>query len=179
MDRNEVKVRRDKLPEELAQEFLPLKTKLNKRGLPMEISWEAALYILEEINQSGSLLSHSPPPRSQGSSPTTLAAPGSTPVSLISSKQLREEVIWVYLNMDNLNPDYTGVSDGAKAMLRIMQEDKQLRKDFFSGTLKTLLPDKKELNQMKRYEDDGRDVIKLIDRCQTARDNAVLRATGS
>jgi hypothetical protein len=84
-------------------------------------------------------------------------------------------VEWVFDNIDMLDvtPDMAPCAGAWRLLLRVRKHP-DLLKEFYRSIWVRILPTKSAIEQLQRFEDDGREQLTLIDRIEQARADAVL-----
>ncbi|MCX5637098.1 MAG: hypothetical protein NTX52_05320 [Planctomycetota bacterium] len=87
----------------------------------------------------------------------------------------RSVVEWVfdYIDVEDVTPDMAP-SPGAWSFLQRVRKYPDLLKEFYRSIWSKMLPTKSEIESSRKFEDDGREQIKLIDRVARASRNSVL-----
>ena len=161
-------------------DFVELRESLKEQGHPPEEAWnEADRLMTEGFSPSADESSSSQPPQSGDSSPSggvsvTEANPGS--LSLGSKAEFKAEtasiaetVRWVasFLMINDARPE-DAPSAEAWAMLQWARRNNANEAAFWGQIWRQLMPTKQALEAETRFNDDGRPILDLISRIQSA-----------
>ncbi len=111
------------------------------------------------------------PPRLEVGQPESVEPAGGKPTD-----DVRRDHVWVYhhlLNGDTRRED--APSPGAWAMLTICRKDPEEASKFYTR-LGKLLPTKTQIDAEARHSDDGRNVLRTIEKVRSAFKKSLLRA---
>ena len=87
----------------------------------------------------------------------------------------RQVVEWVFdhIDVEDVTPEMAP-SPGAWSFLQRVRKHPDLLKEFYRSIWSKMLPTKSEIESSRKFEDDGREQIKLIDKVERASRDAVL-----
>lgn len=160
-----------------------LKVRLKREG-----NWNEFLELREEYKRQGhepkiayAMAAQKFPPQADkigDDESVCLSDDGSVLLEQFAGKEKTNSLIvveWVFDNIDMLDvtPDMAP-SAGAWSLLLRVRKHPDLLKEFYRSIWVRILPSKTGIEQLQRFEDDGREQIELIGRIQQAHEDAVL-----
>lgn len=147
-------------------EFVELRESLKADGVSPKAAWQQALEEFpplskEQINEKQNESNTGGISLAQFDSKTKVSA--------------RTVVEWVFdhIDVEDVTPEMAP-SPGAWSFLQRIRKYPDLLKEFYRSIWSKMLPTKSEIESSRKFEDDGREQINLIDRVERASRNAVL-----
>ena len=97
---------------------------------------------------------------------STGSAPSPTATDALSiSAQARMAIHWVFEHIEGKKAkEVDAPTPGAWGLLKMCRDDDQFRRVFYAQIWPKILPTRSDMDRMEGFEDDGRQVLKVIDR---------------
>ena len=89
--------------------------------------------------------------------------------ALTISAQARLAIHWVFEHIEGKHVKETDApTPGAWGLLKACRDDDQFRRTFYAQIWPKILPTRSDMDRMEGFEDDGRQVLKVIGRLEKA-----------